>query len=54
MSSMREKMEAMVRKAQDEVCEAVSKLDGTEFREDNWERPGGRRHKPRDSRRQRF
>jgi coproporphyrinogen III oxidase len=41
MSSMREKMEAMVRKAQDEVCEAVSKLDGTEFREDNWERPGG-------------
>ena len=41
MSSMREKMEAMVRKAQDEVCAAVSKLDGTEFREDNWERPGG-------------
>jgi len=38
---MREKMEAMVRKAQDEVCAAVSKLDGTEFREDNWERPGG-------------
>ena len=41
MSSMREKMEAMVRNAQDEICEAVSKLDGTEFREDNWERPGG-------------
>ena len=39
--SMREKMEAMVRGAQDEICDAVSKLDGTSFHEDTWERPGG-------------
>ena len=39
--SMREKMEAMVRNAQDEICDAVSKLDGTSFHEDTWERPGG-------------
>ena len=39
--SMRDKMEAMVRSAQDEICEAVSKLDGTSFHEDTWERPGG-------------
>ena len=38
---MRDKMEAMVRNAQDEICDAVSKLDGTSFHEDTWERPGG-------------
>ena len=38
---MREKMEAMVRNAQDEICDAVSALDGTSFHEDTWERPGG-------------
>lgn len=38
---MRQKMEAMVRKAQDAVCEALERVDGARFREDSWERPGG-------------
>ena len=39
--SMREKMEAMVRRTQDEICSALSALDGTPFRTDTWEREGG-------------
>ena len=39
--SMREKMEAMVRQTQDEICEAVAKVDGSSFRTDTWEREGG-------------
>ncbi|MEL6546093.1 MAG: coproporphyrinogen III oxidase, partial [Myxococcota bacterium] len=38
---MREKMEAMVRSVQDQICTAVARVDGTEFREDSWEREGG-------------
>lgn len=39
--SMRVKFEAAVRRAQDEICKAVSDLDGKEFHEDAWTRPGG-------------
>jgi len=39
--TMREKMEAMVRAAQDEICEAVAKVDGGSFQTDSWEREGG-------------
>lgn len=38
---MRDKMEAMVRTTQNEICTAISELDGTPFREDTWERDGG-------------
>jgi hypothetical protein len=39
--SMRVKFEQAVRQAQDEICKAVSELDGKEFHEDAWTRPGG-------------
>ena len=39
--SMRVRFEAAVRRAQDEICKAVSDLDGKEFHEDAWTRPGG-------------
>ena len=39
--SMRVRFEAAVRRAQDEICKAVSELDGKEFHEDAWTRPGG-------------
>lgn len=39
--SMRIKFEQAVRRAQDEICKAVSELDGKEFHEDAWTRPGG-------------
>ena len=39
--SMRVKFEQAVRKAQDEICKAVSDLDGKQFHEDAWTRPGG-------------
>jgi coproporphyrinogen III oxidase len=39
--SMRVKFEQAVRKAQDEICKAVSDMDGKEFHEDAWTRPGG-------------
>jgi len=38
---MREKFEKQIRKAQDEICAAITKLDGTEFHQDTWTRPGG-------------
>ncbi len=38
---MRQRMEQMVQQAQDSICDALSKLDGSPFREDNWQRPGG-------------
>lgn len=39
--SMRVKFEQAVRRAQDEICKAVSDLDGKQFHEDAWTRPGG-------------
>ena len=39
--SMRVRFEAAVRRAQDEICKAVTELDGKEFHEDAWTRPGG-------------
>jgi coproporphyrinogen III oxidase len=41
MSEFRERMVALVHSTQDEICAAVSALDGATFREDSWERPGG-------------
>lgn len=38
---MRAAFEKMVRAKQDEICAAVSALDGTPFHEDAWTRPGG-------------
>ena len=38
---MRERMQQMVERVQDEVCTALEVLDGGSFREDLWERPGG-------------
>lgn len=40
-SGMRSRFEAMIRQRQDEICAAISALDGTPFREDSWTRPGG-------------
>ena len=41
MSGMRDKMVALVRRVQDEICADLQSLDGADFREDTWERPGG-------------
>lgn len=38
---MRDKMERLVRTRQDDICDALAELDGTEFRVDEWEREGG-------------
>ena len=38
---MRVKFEAAVRRAQDDICKAVSDMDGKQFHEDSWIRPGG-------------
>jgi coproporphyrinogen III oxidase len=38
---MRARMEAMVRRIQDDVCAAVAAVDGGAFREDEWVREGG-------------
>lgn len=38
---MRQKMEQMVRAAQNSICEAIAALDGSSFREDNWTRSEG-------------
>ncbi|MEO1482818.1 MAG: oxygen-dependent coproporphyrinogen oxidase [Myxococcota bacterium] len=38
---MRTRMESMVRSVQDQICEAISRVDGNDFREDSWEREGG-------------
>ena len=39
--SMRVKFEAAVRRAQADICKAVSDMDGKQFHEDAWTRPGG-------------
>lgn len=39
--TMRARMEAMVRRIQDEVCAALAAVDGGTFREDEWTRDGG-------------
>jgi len=38
---MRKRMEELCRRTQTQITDAVSALDGTPFREDIWERPGG-------------
>ena len=38
---MREKMQRLVREAQDKICKEIARVDGGDFREDSWERPGG-------------
>ena len=38
---MREKMADLARDTQAEITAAIADLDGTDFREDTWERPGG-------------
>ena len=37
---MRKKMEHLVRGAQDKICKEITRVDGTSFREDTWEREG--------------
>ncbi len=41
MNEMRAKMEKLVRETQDQICEAIARVDGNSFREDAWEREGG-------------
>src|SRR5690349_5504976 len=41
MPPMKSRMEAMVRKVQDALCQSLSELDGSTFREDIWTREGG-------------
>mmetsp|Transcript_7306 Transcript_7306/g.18780 ORF Transcript_7306/g.18780 Transcript_7306/m.18780 type:complete len:393 (-) Transcript_7306:866-2044(-) len=41
LGGMREKFEKQIRKAQDEICAAITALDGTDFHEDTWTREGG-------------
>ncbi|HAA53578.1 MAG TPA: coproporphyrinogen III oxidase, partial [Myxococcales bacterium] len=38
---MRQKMVAMVKEAQDVICEGLSAVDGGTFHEDTWDREGG-------------
>jgi coproporphyrinogen III oxidase len=38
---MRLAMERLARDTQQTICDAVSAIDGSEFREDSWQRPGG-------------
>jgi coproporphyrinogen III oxidase len=40
-NDIRKQMTDLVFGVQDEITEALSELDGAEFREDQWERPGG-------------
>ena len=40
-TQMRARFEKMIRKAQDDICAAISELDGKPFHEDAWTRPGG-------------
>jgi len=39
--SMRVRFEKMIREAQNTICSAIEELDGVEFMEDSWTRPGG-------------
>ncbi len=41
MSSVYERMEAVVGEAQEAICRALEALDGGRFRREKWERPGG-------------
>ncbi len=41
LGGMREKFEKQIRKAQDEICAAITALDGAAFHEDTWTREGG-------------
>ena len=38
---MRDRMVAMVKEAQDEICDVISSIDDSEYREDEWTREGG-------------
>ena len=38
---MRDRMIAMVKQAQDEICDAISSIDDSDYREDEWTREGG-------------
>jgi coproporphyrinogen III oxidase len=38
---MRQRMESMVKAAQDEICAALAAVDGGIFKEDSWQRAGG-------------
>ncbi len=40
-NDMRRRFEANCRRAQNEICKAISELDGTPFRQDVWTREGG-------------
>lgn len=38
---MRDRMANMVREVQDQICAAMASVDGADFKENTWERPGG-------------
>ena len=38
---MRQQFEAEIRKVQNDICAAVEEMDGSNFHEDAWTRPGG-------------
>ena len=38
---MKEMIESFIHSLQDEICNTISKIDGINFREDNWDREGG-------------
>ncbi len=40
-NEMRDRVVKLVHDLQDEICAMVSAVDGSSFREDSWERPGG-------------
>jgi len=41
MTTIRDQMVELVHELQDEICDAIAAADGTAFRQDEWERPGG-------------
>lgn len=38
---VRSRFEKVIRKAQDDICAAISEIDGKKFHQDAWTRPGG-------------
>lgn len=40
-ASIPQRMESMIKSVQDDICQALSDLDGGTFREDAWQREGG-------------
>ena len=46
----RQQMIDMVHNVQDEICDALSQLDGGTFRQDIWERPEGGGGRSRENR----